>query len=114
MVSGYKLRPLAGQLPYRLAQIRLGHDRVAPIHRLGLVPRELHGHGAGDAGPFEVSNCSPTQVMDHAVLKSGLAARRLPEFAETLWLSALIGANLQIVSELCQGSLEDLWGTQGS
>jgi hypothetical protein len=26
------------------------------------VPRELHGHGAGDAGPFEVSNCSPTQI----------------------------------------------------
>jgi hypothetical protein len=44
----------------------------------GQMPRELHGHGAGDAGPFEVSNCSSTQVMDQAVLKSGLATRGLP------------------------------------
>ena len=34
----------------RLPRVRLGDDRVAPIHLLGLVSRQLYGHGPGDAG----------------------------------------------------------------
>src|SRR5215475_11781217 len=53
-----------GQLGACVAQIRLRHDRVAPVDTLRLVARELHGHRARDTGALKGPDGAPPEIME--------------------------------------------------
>jgi hypothetical protein len=52
--------------PRRIAQVAAAHDVVPFEHRAGFVPCELHRHALGHAGPHEVANNGPTEVVRDA------------------------------------------------
>ena len=50
----------------RLAEVTLGHDRVAPVDGLGLVAGELHRDGARDTGTLEVPDRRAPKVVERS------------------------------------------------
>src|SRR5207244_9779027 len=65
-------------LRHCVREIAAGHDRVAPVNALGLVPGELHRHRTRDAGAFEVPHVTPPQVVNQPARKARLLARGAP------------------------------------
>lgn len=66
-----------GELRYAVLQVLLGHNGVPPVDTLGLVPRKLHGHGPGDAGPLQVPDRGAAEVMGEAIRETGQPAARI-------------------------------------
>jgi hypothetical protein len=68
----------------RVPEVLLVHDRVPAIDRLRLVPRDAHGHRAGDPGPFEVPHRAATQIMEQGPRETGRLAGLAPRASEFL------------------------------
>ena len=64
-------------------EIRVVHDRVSTIHGLGLVADQRHGHRPGNAGPLEIPNSRPPEVVWDAVDDSRPSAGTDPRSSET-------------------------------
>jgi hypothetical protein len=50
----------------RLTEIRIGDDRVSPVHALRLVTGDLHGYRPCDATALEIPDGGPTEVVRNA------------------------------------------------
>ena len=72
------------QLHGRCVQVAFSDDVLAPIHRLGAVSDDHHGHLAGHAGPLQVPHGRPAEVARDATRIAGQAARRAPRPSQAL------------------------------
>src|SRR6266545_2089575 len=70
--------PQRSQLRSRLPQIALAHDRVTPVHGLGLVSGHLHRDGARDVRPLQVPDRGAPKIMKDTARHAGVCAGRAP------------------------------------
>lgn len=70
------------------ADVLLADDVLASVHRLGLVPGDLHCDVSRDAGAIHVAGGRPAKVVKQSPLEPGLPARTTPHHTEVVDLAS--------------------------
>src|SRR5438876_9642153 len=71
------------QLRDAFRKITLRNNRIASVHALRLVAGQLHGHGAGNTGAFEVPDRSSSEIMWNPAWDPRFLDRVVPCLSET-------------------------------